>query len=277
MVPSEPSTPATLHDEGSASQPSSRRESVSRPPQSSATNIDAEDEDVKIAIMALGAMKHLDGKSQAEGQNGGKGAAKTSTCELHDPHVTLDRRREKLLMHLLLTTASALSTASITSTAISSPTASTPGTEVTHTTFPSTSSPPQSGVATRDSSRSTSISSSNPATLADLPPDFQFPAIVHDENGNEMRVDWEDMADDDFLKRVSHLPIVRGTLKAYELGKQRSRVVKYGGDFVESSVKAISRPVVSRLGARLGERGVEQLDDFACRQLDRVSVRERKG
>jgi hypothetical protein len=78
------------------------------------------------------------------------------------------------------------------------------------------------------------------------------------------------MADDDFLKRVSHLPIVRGTLKAYELGKQRSRVVRYGGDFVESSVKAISRPVVSRLGARLGERGVEQLDDFACRQLDRI-------
>lgn len=86
-----------------------------------------------------------------------------------------------------------------------------------------------------------------------------------------MRVDLEDMADDDFLKRVSHLPIVRGTLKAYELGKQRSRMVRYGGDFVESSVKAISRPVVSRLGARLGERGVEQLDDFACRQLDRVS------
>lgn len=46
---------------------------------------------------------------------------------------------------------------------------------------------------------------------------------------------------------------------------------QYGADFVESSVKSISRPVVSRLGASLGNRGVEQLDDFACRQLDRVS------
>lgn len=160
---------------------------------------------------------------------------------------------------------------STSSTTISSP--STPATELPHSTYTSTSSPPQS--SSTAASTSTSRSSSNAAaTLADLPPDFQFPAIVHDEYGNEMRVDLEDMADDDFLKRVSHLPIVRGTLKAYELGKQRSRMVRYGGDFVESSVKAISRPVVSRLGARLGERGVEQLDDFACRQLDRVSENE---
>lgn len=120
------------------------------------------------------------------------------------------------------------------------------------------------------SSASTSTSSSTPATLADLPVDFQFPAILHDENGNELRVEREDMADTDFLKRVSHLPIVRGTLRAYELGKQHSRVMRYGGGLVESSVKAISRPVVSRIGARLGDRGVEQLDDFACRQLDRL-------
>lgn len=45
---------------------------------------------------------------------------------------------------------------------------------------------------------------------------------------------------------------------------------QYGGDLVESSVKAISRPVVDRLGASLGGKGKEQLDDFACRQLDRL-------
>jgi hypothetical protein len=156
------------------------------------------------------------------------------------------------------------------STTVSSPATSTPGTEATSATYASTSSPTKGNFLSRRESV-TSSSLSNPTILADLPPGFQFPAIVHDEDGNEMRVDREDMADDDFLKKVSHLPIVRGTLKAYELGKQSSRVVKYGGDFVESSVKAISRPVVSRLGARLGERGVEQLDEFACRQLERVS------
>ena len=109
-----------------------------------------------------------------------------------------------------------------------------------------------------------------PARLGDLPPDLKLPAVIQDENGNELQVDPEMMNDADFLKRVSHLPIVRGTLRAYELGKQRSKVVKYGAGLVESSVKTISRPVVSRLGASLGERGVEQLDDFACRQLDRI-------
>lgn len=35
---------------------------------------------------------------------------------------------------------------------------------------------------------------------------------------------------------------------------------------VESSVKAVSRPVIDRLPVN-----VNQLDDFACRQLDKVS------
>uniref|UniRef100_V5EIK0 Opi1-domain-containing protein n=2 Tax=Kalmanozyma brasiliensis (strain GHG001) TaxID=1365824 RepID=V5EIK0_KALBG len=111
---------------------------------------------------------------------------------------------------------------------------------------------------------------SGPARLGDLPPDLKLPAVIQDEDGNELEVDPEMMNDADFLQRVSHLPLVRGTLRAYELGKQRSKVVKYGAGLVESSVKSISRPVVSRLGASLGERGVEQLDDFACRQLDRI-------
>ncbi len=38
---------------------------------------------------------------------------------------------------------------------------------------------------------------------------------------------------------------------------------QYGAEMVESSVKSISRPVIERLP-------VNQLDEFACRQLDRV-------
>ncbi|MCO5573460.1 hypothetical protein L7F22_027231 [Adiantum nelumboides] len=229
-IPSEPSTPAASHfhlDSRETSRSRAASTSISQP---AALNIDAEDEDVKIAIMALGAMKHLDGKSRsrsrsADGQANREGGAKHSS-----------------------------SSRSVSSTAISSPSSSTLTTDQMSTL----------------ASSSASTSSSTPATLADLPADFQFPAIVYDESGNEVRVEREDMADTDFLKRVSHLPIVRGTLRAYELGKQHSRVMRYGGGLVESSVKAISQPVIGRIGARLGDRRVEQLDDFACRQLDRI-------
>ncbi|KAI0796126.1 transcription factor Opi1-domain-containing protein [Abortiporus biennis] len=66
----------------------------------------------------------------------------------------------------------------------------------------------------------------------------------------------------DFVKRVSHFPIVNTALRAYEHTKQSSRVVKYGAEMMESSVKTISKPVINRLP-------VNQLDEFACRQLDR--------
>ncbi|PWN47579.1 Opi1-domain-containing protein [Violaceomyces palustris] len=201
--------------------------------------VDAEDEDVKIAIMALGAMKSLDGKARASaGSESDTASAGTDVQALDTP----------------TRTSSAMSNSSVTSTALSSP-SSTPATELT-----------QDSDSTSPPVNLRSVA----ATLADLPADFQFPAVIQDENGNEVRVDSEMLKDADFLKRVSHLPIVRGTLRAYELGKQKSRMVKYGADFVESSVKTISRPVVSRLGASLGEKGVEQLDDFACRQLDRL-------
>lgn len=149
-------------------------------------------------------------------------------------------------------TSSAVSNSSLASTAISSP-SSTPTTDLT-----------------QDSGADSPAARLLGARLGDFPPDLKLPAVIQDENGNELQVDPEMMNDADFLKRVSHLPIVRGTLRAYELGKQRSKVVNYGASLVESSVKTISRPVVSRLGASLGERGVEQLDDFACRQLDRI-------
>lgn len=48
-----------------------------------ALNIDAEDEDVKIAIMALGAMKHLDGSSRSRSRSADESAkdAKHFSCE----------------------------------------------------------------------------------------------------------------------------------------------------------------------------------------------------
>ncbi|KAH7914840.1 transcription factor Opi1-domain-containing protein [Hygrophoropsis aurantiaca] len=69
----------------------------------------------------------------------------------------------------------------------------------------------------------------------------------------------------DFVSRVSHLPLVNTALWAYEHGKASSRVVKYGAEMMESSVKTISRPVIDRLPV-----DVNQLDEFACRQLDRI-------
>lgn len=244
-IPSEPSTPAahsSLEDPFSKTSSGARSRSGSAINAPRPLNIDAEDEDVKIAIMALGAMKHLDGRSRSGSEeDGSRGvSARLPSCK--------SQQRSPDLIDVVS------ASRSVSSTAISSPSSSTPALDP--------------GLSITSSSASTTPSTS--ATLADLPPDFQFPAIIHDENGNELRVDAEDMKDADFLKRVSHLPIVRGTIRAYELGKQRSRVVKYGGHFVESSVKALSRPVVSRIGARLGDRGVEQLDDFACRQLDRI-------
>ncbi|KAF5372222.1 hypothetical protein D9758_005028 [Tetrapyrgos nigripes] len=70
-----------------------------------------------------------------------------------------------------------------------------------------------------------------------------------------------------FFRRVSHLPLVNGAISMYEHGKASSRVVKYGAEIMESGVKTISRPVIDRLPVNT----VEHLDEFACRQLDKVS------
>lgn len=70
----------------------------------------------------------------------------------------------------------------------------------------------------------------------------------------------------DFVSRVSTLPLVTSVLSAYSQSKASSRVVKYGAQMVESSVKSISRPVMDRLPTA-------QLDEFACRQLDRLEQR----
>ncbi|CEL61823.1 Transcriptional repressor OPI1 OS=Saccharomyces cerevisiae (strain ATCC 204508 / S288c) GN=OPI1 PE=1 SV=1 [Rhizoctonia solani AG-1 IB] len=70
----------------------------------------------------------------------------------------------------------------------------------------------------------------------------------------------------DFVSRVSTLPLVTSMLTAYSQGKASSRMVKYGAQMVESSVKTISKPVMNRLPTA-------QLDEFACRQLDRLEQR----
>ncbi|KIJ65287.1 hypothetical protein HYDPIDRAFT_28003 [Hydnomerulius pinastri MD-312] len=74
-----------------------------------------------------------------------------------------------------------------------------------------------------------------------------------------------DLTSPDFVSRVSSLPLVGSALRVYEHGKASSRVVKYGAEMMESSVKSISRPVFDRLPV-----DVNQLDEFACRQLDRL-------
>ncbi|KIK80642.1 hypothetical protein PAXRUDRAFT_833408 [Paxillus rubicundulus Ve08.2h10] len=68
----------------------------------------------------------------------------------------------------------------------------------------------------------------------------------------------------DFVSRMTNLPLVGPALRAYEQGKASSRVMKYGAEMMECSVKSISRPVIDRLPV-----DVNQLDEFACRQLDR--------
>ncbi|KAI0642392.1 transcription factor Opi1-domain-containing protein [Trametes meyenii] len=72
------------------------------------------------------------------------------------------------------------------------------------------------------------------------------------------------------FSRVSNLPLVNSALRAYEQSKASSRVVKYGAEMMESSVKSISRPVIDRLP-------VGQIDDFACRQLDRLGNYARRA
>ena len=88
------------------------------------------------------------------------------------------------------------------------------------------------------------------------------------------------MESGDFVSRVSTIPLVNSALRAYEQSKASSRVVKvccqfmpvnalligiqYGAEMMESSMRSISKPVINRLP-------VNQIDEFACRQLDRVS------
>ncbi|KAI0698330.1 transcription factor Opi1-domain-containing protein [Cytidiella melzeri] len=94
------------------------------------------------------------------------------------------------------------------------------------------------------------------------------PALSVSSRSTSPSLDDEESAD--FVSRVSTtFPLVNTALKAYEQGKASSRVVKYGAEMMESSVKTISRPVIGRLP-------VNQLDEFACRQLDRIDSYRRR-
>ncbi|KAG6895467.1 hypothetical protein C0992_001114 [Termitomyces sp. T32_za158] len=108
--------------------------------------------------------------------------------------------------------------------------------------------------------------------MVDAPPDMQDQdesvriavKALGDMRNNAQRADRTSILEvnSPFVSRMSHIPLVNSALRVYEQGKASSRVVKYGAEMVESSVKSISRPVIDRLP-------VNQLDEFACRQLDR--------
>lgn len=63
-----------------------------------------------------------------------------------------------------------------------------------------------------------------------------------------------------FLERVSEYPIVKTAVSAYENGKTSSKGFLYAAQTIE----CVARPMVRRF---------ETLDDFACRQLDRIERR----
>ncbi|KAK9719747.1 transcriptional regulator opi1 [Basidiobolus ranarum] len=71
-----------------------------------------------------------------------------------------------------------------------------------------------------------------------------------------------------FISRVSNIPLVNTALRFYEQTKANSRVVKYGVETVESSVKSICQPMINKIEPHLGH-----LEEFACRQLDTLEKR----
>ena len=78
-------------------------------------------------------------------------------------------------------------------------------------------------------------SSLRPASESSSPPEFQ--ALTSPQ--------------DDYLRR---LPFVNTALKSYDYAKNNSRVVKFGAEMVESSVKTISKPVMNRLPGAVTNR-----------------------
>ncbi|KAK9712164.1 transcriptional regulator opi1, variant 2 [Basidiobolus ranarum] len=71
-----------------------------------------------------------------------------------------------------------------------------------------------------------------------------------------------------FISRVSNIPLVNSALRFYEQSKTNNKLVKFGAERVESAVKTIGIPVLTKLEPQLG-----QLDEFACRQLDSLEKR----
>ncbi|KAI9062674.1 Opi1-domain-containing protein [Trametes sanguinea] len=136
----------------------------------------------------------------------------------------------------------------------------------THASSPSTSFQPTPALSVTSGTSSPSLPSPSLGEEEDLRderasrPAMAAAAAAAQGEGSE---EWKS------LSRVSNIPLVNSALRAYEQSKASSRVVKYGAEMMESSVKSISRPVIDRLP-------VGQIDDFACRQLDRLGSYARR-
>ncbi|KAG9296505.1 hypothetical protein G9A89_015097 [Geosiphon pyriformis] len=66
-----------------------------------------------------------------------------------------------------------------------------------------------------------------------------------------------------FIGRLPGIPIVSRAMNMYQQGKANSAILKYSAETIESSIKAISRPL-----ATIPQ--IEQLDEYACRGLDKL-------
>ncbi|GAA5909223.1 hypothetical protein JCM6882_003770 [Rhodosporidiobolus microsporus] len=135
----------------------------------------------------------------------------------------------------------------------------------------STASASEAWTTTGGTSASGSTGFSSPVGTASISggPGPYDDADMSEKGLGEAEMDGQDEAeqqqDPRFMARVSQLPYVSGGLEWYERSKASSRVVKLGADLVESSFSAVSRPITNNV--QLGG-----LDDFACRQLDRIGA-----
>jgi hypothetical protein len=65
-----------------------------------------------------------------------------------------------------------------------------------------------------------------------------------------------------FMHRVSNIPLVNSALRVYESSKNSNYVVKYGAEMVES----FASPIYDTLG----RRALSGVDEWGCKQLDKV-------
>ncbi|CEP06922.1 hypothetical protein [Parasitella parasitica] len=68
-----------------------------------------------------------------------------------------------------------------------------------------------------------------------------------------------------FIHRVSNIPLVNSALKAYESSKNSSSVVKYGAEMVES----FAAPIYDKFG----KHALSGVDEWGCKQLDKLEER----
>ncbi|KAJ3038241.1 Perilipin-5 [Rhizophlyctis rosea] len=102
-----------------------------------------------------------------------------------------------------------------------------------------------------------------PSSMYDTDPDVQLAA----EALGGMRHATEDSHH--FMQRVSSIPLVHKSINqigaAYEATKAASQIVKYTTEHVETGMKSITKPVLTKL-----EPALAPLDRFGCRTLDKA-------